>query len=354
MMMRVSVLLLAILSFASNHSFANAVLTTNFVCGTGGPGTDHPSTDGFNYCAQNQQCPCGRCCYCECQVSAPTTPPPTPPPSACADTGAFKFNRCADPGSPSSDCVGPFTSASGICGGSGTTFSHNSWKGAAGVDRSWPTIKDYESLMSMPSSNTPTGAFTYWLCQEAVGSRDWSTMPAGSASMADEAESWCNTMASKGVQRGELNSGFDHNTAGDGVIRFGVKEITSNPGSGDETVSICGCWAATMWAAIPSIVNEKAPKTIGGVAIDSCSEPGTADGACRDSYGRLKMPESNIRDGASESFTFYNWDDKPPGFEKGESGRAFLGCKFGSGSWVTPSGEGTEQQKRCVEYGLLL
>ena len=150
MMMRVSVLLLAILSFASNHSFANAVLTTNFVCGTGGPGTDHPSTDGFNYCAQNQQCPCGRCCYCECQVSS-------------AYTGPFKFDPSADPGSPSEEnCVGPFTSASGICGGSGTTFSHNSWKGAAGVDRSWPTIKDYESLMSMPSSNTPTGAFTYW------------------------------------------------------------------------------------------------------------------------------------------------------------------------------------------------
>lgn len=219
------------------------------------------------------------------------------------------------------------------------------------VGRSWPTIKDYESLMSMPSSNTPTGAFTYWLCQEAVGSRTWSTMPAGSASMAPQAESWCNTMASGGVQRVELDPSNWNMPAGQGSVRFGVKEITTNPGSGDETVSICGCWAATMFTGTPALGHgNKVPKTIGGVAIDSCSEPGTANGACRDSSGRLKMPYGH----PSESYTYYNWDDKPPGYEKGESGRAFLGCKFGSGSWVTPSGEGTEQQKRCVEYGLLL
>ena len=42
---------------------------------------------------------------------------------------SIQFDRSADPGSPSSNCVGPFTSASGICGGTGTTFSHGGWKG---------------------------------------------------------------------------------------------------------------------------------------------------------------------------------------------------------------------------------
>tara|TARA_B100000787_G_scaffold168076_1_gene156133 strand:+ start:132 stop:515 length:384 start_codon:yes stop_codon:yes gene_type:complete len=37
-----------------------------FTCGTGGQDTETPSTDGFNYCVDNTQCPCGTCCYCTC------------------------------------------------------------------------------------------------------------------------------------------------------------------------------------------------------------------------------------------------------------------------------------------------
>ena len=68
-----------------------ACLSTTFTCGTGGPGTDFPSTDDYNYCADNTICPCGDCCYCSCDVIAPdavgsggnrrrmqqTAPPPT-------------------------------------------------------------------------------------------------------------------------------------------------------------------------------------------------------------------------------------------------------------------------------------
>ena len=43
---------------------------TTFRCGTGGEGTDYPSSDGFNYCASSQRCPNTQaCCYCEFQVS---------------------------------------------------------------------------------------------------------------------------------------------------------------------------------------------------------------------------------------------------------------------------------------------
>jgi hypothetical protein len=44
--------------------------TTTFACGTGGPGTDLPSTDGYNYCAQAQVCPCtSGGCYKTCEIS---------------------------------------------------------------------------------------------------------------------------------------------------------------------------------------------------------------------------------------------------------------------------------------------
>jgi hypothetical protein len=45
-----------------------APLQTTFVCGTGGPSTDFPSTEGYNYCVDNTTCPCGTCCYCECEL----------------------------------------------------------------------------------------------------------------------------------------------------------------------------------------------------------------------------------------------------------------------------------------------
>ena len=45
-----------------------------FHCGTGGPDTDDPSTDGYDYCGDNTVCPCGRCCYCDCDVPPPCTP----------------------------------------------------------------------------------------------------------------------------------------------------------------------------------------------------------------------------------------------------------------------------------------
>jgi hypothetical protein len=45
-----------------------------FHCGTGGPDTDDPSTDGYDYCGDNTVCPCGRCCYCECDVPPPANP----------------------------------------------------------------------------------------------------------------------------------------------------------------------------------------------------------------------------------------------------------------------------------------
>eukprot|EP01043_Picozoa_sp_COSAG02_P024184 COSAG02_NODE_1314_length_13316_cov_55.343800_8_plen_891_part_00 len=45
--------------------------TTTFACGTGGPSTDFPSTDGYNYCAQSQVCPCTDSggCYKTCEIS---------------------------------------------------------------------------------------------------------------------------------------------------------------------------------------------------------------------------------------------------------------------------------------------
>jgi hypothetical protein len=39
-----------------------------FRCGTGGPETAYPSSDGYDYCSDNAECPCGPCCSCECDV----------------------------------------------------------------------------------------------------------------------------------------------------------------------------------------------------------------------------------------------------------------------------------------------
>eukprot|EP00900_Chrysochromulina_parva_P013270 jgi/Chrpa1/21944/Chrysochromulina_OHIO_Genome00004699-RA len=39
-----------------------------FHCGDGSIGASSPSTDGFNYCANMVECPCGRCCMCSCNV----------------------------------------------------------------------------------------------------------------------------------------------------------------------------------------------------------------------------------------------------------------------------------------------
>lgn len=42
--------------------------TAKFKCGTGGVGTDFPSSDGFDYCGA-PYCPCTNCgCWCECDV----------------------------------------------------------------------------------------------------------------------------------------------------------------------------------------------------------------------------------------------------------------------------------------------
>ena len=44
--------------------------TTDFTCGTGGPGSDRPSSDGYNYCALANDCPCSRAgCYMDCTIS---------------------------------------------------------------------------------------------------------------------------------------------------------------------------------------------------------------------------------------------------------------------------------------------
>jgi hypothetical protein len=42
---------------------------TTFRCGTGGADSDYPSTDGYNYCAMANHCPCSRAgCYMECEI----------------------------------------------------------------------------------------------------------------------------------------------------------------------------------------------------------------------------------------------------------------------------------------------
>eukprot|EP00729_Bicosta_minor_P012719 gene12719-24470_t len=44
--------------------------STTFRCGTGGDDTDYPSSDGYNYCALANDCPCsGAGCYKECTIS---------------------------------------------------------------------------------------------------------------------------------------------------------------------------------------------------------------------------------------------------------------------------------------------
>lgn len=47
---------------------------TTFYCGNGASGTvpaaSSPSTDDVDYCADSSACPCGRCCFCECEVAA--------------------------------------------------------------------------------------------------------------------------------------------------------------------------------------------------------------------------------------------------------------------------------------------
>jgi hypothetical protein len=41
----------------------------SFVCGTGGEGSDFPSTDGYNYCGMANHCPCSRAgCYMDCTI----------------------------------------------------------------------------------------------------------------------------------------------------------------------------------------------------------------------------------------------------------------------------------------------
>ena len=86
--------------------------TTNFVCGTGGVGTAYPSTDGFDYCAENENCPCGKCCYCSCEVAtpAPTLAPPQPTPAPPQDGTTCKaidmpVNQCIDLASAGKDIV---------------------------------------------------------------------------------------------------------------------------------------------------------------------------------------------------------------------------------------------------------
>jgi hypothetical protein len=49
--------------------------STHFWCGTGGPGTDSPSTDGYDYCADHSRCPCQCGCNCGCSVPAPSLAP---------------------------------------------------------------------------------------------------------------------------------------------------------------------------------------------------------------------------------------------------------------------------------------
>ena len=39
-----------------------------FYCGDGSIAAASPSTDGIDYCANTQLCPCGPCCYCSCSV----------------------------------------------------------------------------------------------------------------------------------------------------------------------------------------------------------------------------------------------------------------------------------------------
>merc|ERR1712137_372075 len=58
-------------------SFVVAASAAGFRCGAGGPETDFPSTDGYNYCADDNACPCGKCCYCECEVPDTSEAPDT-------------------------------------------------------------------------------------------------------------------------------------------------------------------------------------------------------------------------------------------------------------------------------------
>jgi len=43
-------------------------MARTFHCGDGSIAAVSPSTDGIDYCADVQQCPCGPCCYCTCQL----------------------------------------------------------------------------------------------------------------------------------------------------------------------------------------------------------------------------------------------------------------------------------------------
>lgn len=48
-----------------------------FVCGDGNEaeGAQMPSTDGYDYCYMNTQCPCGMCCFCKCHLVHSQLPP---------------------------------------------------------------------------------------------------------------------------------------------------------------------------------------------------------------------------------------------------------------------------------------
>ena len=46
-----------------------------FVCGDGGSYASVPSSDGHNYCKDSVACPCGSCCYCECNLAKGTPLP---------------------------------------------------------------------------------------------------------------------------------------------------------------------------------------------------------------------------------------------------------------------------------------
>merc|ERR1712137_105105 len=73
-------------------SFVVAASAAGFRCGAGGPETDFPSTDGYNYCADDSACPCGKCCYCECEV--PDTSGDSPSPCDICVTAGLGFGMC--------------------------------------------------------------------------------------------------------------------------------------------------------------------------------------------------------------------------------------------------------------------
>ena len=45
-----------------------------FICGDGGADAELPSSDGYNYCHDNLECPCGSCCFCQCTLKNTAVP----------------------------------------------------------------------------------------------------------------------------------------------------------------------------------------------------------------------------------------------------------------------------------------